>query len=76
MIRCMKCRWLLAGLCCLTAMFIGPRDAEAGSSSITITGGYKPGGGDPPYDYIFNVYLNAPLSGTNTFQNGDSFTLE
>jgi PEP-CTERM motif len=77
MIRCMKNRWLLAGLCCLTAMFIGLRDAEAGSSSITITGGYKPGGGEPPFDYTFQVYLDAPSStGTNTFQNGDSFTID
>jgi hypothetical protein len=80
MIRCMKNKWVLAGLCSLTAMFIGPRDAEAGSSSITITGGYKPGGGDPPYDYIFDVYLNAPpvsmtTAGTNTFQDHDFFTV-
>jgi hypothetical protein len=78
MMRCMKKTCILAGLCSLTTMFIGLRDVQAGSSSsITITGGYKPGGGDPPYDYIFNVYLNAPSStGTNTFQNGDSFTID
>ncbi len=77
MMRCMKRTWILAGLCSLTTMFIGLRDVQAGSSSITITGGYKPGGGDPPYDYIFDVYLNAPSStGTNTFQNGDSFTID
>ena len=78
MIRCVKNKRLLAGLCCLTATLIGLRGAEAGStSSITITGGYKPGGGDPPYDYIFNVYLNAPTTaGTNTFGFGDSFTIE
>jgi hypothetical protein len=78
----MKSRWILAGLCSLTAMFMGARVAEAGSvSAITITGGYKPGGGDPPYDYIFDVFLNAPPSsltsaGTNTFQNNDSFTVQ
>ncbi len=77
MIRCMKSRWIVAGLCGLTAMLVGLRDAEAGSSSITITGGYMPGGGDPPYDYIFNVYLDAPSTpGTNTFKYADSFTID
>jgi hypothetical protein len=77
MMQCMKNTWILAGLCSLTTMFIGVRDVQAGSSSITITGGYKPGGGDPPFTYIFDVSLNAPTStGTNTFQNGDSFTID
>lgn len=71
---------MLAGLCSLAAMFVGEREALAGSTSgaITIKGGYKPGGGDPPYDYIFDVYLNAPsvtTPGTNTFASGNSFTI-
>jgi hypothetical protein len=76
MVRCMKSRRILAGLCALAAMLLGLRDAEAGSSSITITGGYKPGGGDPPFDYIFDIYLNAPTTqGTNTWVSGDSITI-
>jgi hypothetical protein len=82
MFRCMKSRWILAGLCGLTAMFVGLRDAQAVStltSSITITGGYMPGGGDPPFTYVFDVYLNAPSvnsPGTNTWTSGDSFTID
>jgi hypothetical protein len=74
--------WLmLAGFCSLAAMFVGQFEARAGTSSgaITITGGYKPGHGDPPYDYIFDVYLNAPAistPGTNTFASGNYFSIE
>ncbi len=75
--RCMKSRSILAGLYVVTAMVVGVSEAEAAGTSITITGVYKPGGGDPPYDYIFNVYLNPPaVAGTNTFQMGDSFSIE
>ena len=73
-----KSRWILTGLCSLAAMLAGADSAQAGTS-ITITGGYKPGGGDPPYDFIFDVYLNAPplnTPGTNTFQSGDYFTID
>jgi hypothetical protein len=82
MLRCIKSRWTLAGLCGLAAMFAGPRDAQAVStlsSSITITGGYMPGGGDPPFTYTFNVWLNAPpitSPGTNSWVSGDSFTID
>ena len=79
MTRPMKLRWILAGLCSLVALIAGGRETQAGTSSITITGGYKPGGGDPPYLYIFDVYLNAPdvsTPGTNTFQSGNSFTID
>ena len=71
--RSMKSRWILAGLCSLTAMFMGVRVAEAGSmSAITITGGYKPGGGDPPYVYTVDFTLNPPATpGTNTFTTND-----
>jgi hypothetical protein len=80
MSRRMSGTWVLAGLCSLTGIFVGAGEAEAGSgtgAAITITGTYKPGGPDPPYDYYFDVYLNPPASaGTNTFTNGDSFTIE
>jgi hypothetical protein len=79
----MKRLLMLAGLCSLAAMFVGQREAQAGTSTgaITIKGGYKPGGGDPPYDYIFDVFLNAPAvnpagSGTNTFASGNFFTID
>jgi hypothetical protein len=76
----MKTWLMLAGLCWLTAMFVGEREAQAGTvGAITITGGYKPGGGDPPYDYIFDVTLNAPdlnTPGKNTFSSGNYFSIE
>jgi hypothetical protein len=82
MLRHMKSKWILAGLCGLTPMFAGIRDAQAAptlSSAITITGGYMPGGGDPPFTYTFNLWLNAPSvsnPGTNYWQSGDSFTID
>jgi hypothetical protein len=79
MTRRMKSRWIVAGLCTLTAMVAGVNEAEAGSAAITITGGYKPGGGDPPYIYIFDATLNAPdpgTPGTFTFEKNNSFTVE
>ena len=81
MTRRTNSRWMLAGLCSLTAMVVDVSEAQAGSSAgaITITGGYKPGGGDPPYIYIFDAHLNAPpinTPGTYTFEKGNSFTVE
>ena len=77
----MKRLLMLAGFCSLAAMFVGEGETLAASSAgaITIIGGYKPGGGDPPFDYIFDVFLNAPginTPGTNTFMAGDSFTVD
>jgi hypothetical protein len=73
----MKSRWILGGLYFLTAMVVGASEAAAGTSAITITGGYKPGGGDPQYLYFFDVSLNAPIvSGTNTFTTDDYFTVD
>ena len=77
----MKSCLILAGLCSLTTMLVGEREAQAGSTlaknAITITGVYKPGTGEPPFDYIFQVFLNAPtVPGTNTFMKGDSFTVD
>ena len=81
MMRRMKSKWFLAGLCSLAATFVGVSDALAGSSAgnaITVMGKYKPGGGDPPFDLTFDVFLNAPdinTPGTNTFTLNDSFTV-
>jgi hypothetical protein len=77
MLRCMKNRWILAALCSLTVISSGLREAEAGSSSITITGGYKPGGGDPQFTFVFDVTLNAPdTPGTNTWSSTDLLRIE
>jgi hypothetical protein len=79
MTRRMKSKWFLAGICSFSAMLCAVNEVRAAStiSSITIKGGYKPGGGDPPYDYIFQVYLDAPSGpGTNTWVSSDSFTIE
>jgi hypothetical protein len=43
------------GIAMLSAAIAGGREARAG---ITLTGGFKPVTNDPPYDYIFDVYLN------------------
>jgi len=72
----MKGTWFLAGFGVLAAMVGDGREAHAGSTVIVITGGYKPGSGDPPYDYIFQVYLEPPDAGTNTITTGDSFTID
>ncbi len=50
--------WIAAGLAVLGAIIAGG-EARAGSAGITINpGGIKPGGGDPPWDYVFYVYLD------------------
>jgi hypothetical protein len=45
---------------------------EARGTSITITGQQKPGTGDPPYDFIFDVTLQ---SGSPSIQTGDYFII-
>jgi hypothetical protein len=47
-------RWLAIAF--LTATLAGGRDARAGGIMVKI--GQQPGGGDPPYDYIMQVYLD------------------
>jgi hypothetical protein len=36
----------------------GGAEARAGTKGITISGGLMPGTGDPPYNYIFEVFLD------------------
>lgn len=77
MIQRMKSTCFLAGLCSLGLMSVQTNEVEAATSAITITGGYKPGGGDPLYLYVFDVTLNAPDSpGTNTFTTNDFFKID
>jgi hypothetical protein len=81
-----KGAWIAAGIAVLGAMIAGGQ-ARAGTVGITISGGEKPVIGDPPYDYIFQVYLDpgfevlATGSPLNDFQvtglvgvGADSFT--
>jgi hypothetical protein len=62
--------WVIAGLAMLGAMVVGGLEARAGT--VTIKGGIVLGsgtGGDPPYTYIFDLYLTsgfiAPDLGAN-----------
>ncbi len=41
-------------------------------TGITIGGGFKPGTGDPPYDYIFKIYLDPG----STFGKNDFITID
>jgi len=50
--------WLIMGMAMLGAAIAGGREARAALTGITITGGFQPESSDPPYDYIFRVYLN------------------
>jgi hypothetical protein len=72
----MKGTWILAELGVLAAMIGDGHEAHAGSTAIVVKGGYKPGTGDPTYDFIFQVYLQAPVgTGSNSLMTGDSFTI-
>ena len=68
MTRRMKGSWLLAVLAVSAAMLAVGTEAWA-KGGITVTGGQKPGGGDPPYDYILQVYLDPGfgVASTNFF---------
>ncbi len=60
---------ILVGLTTLGVVLASALEAQG--SSIKITGQQMPGTGDPPYFYIFDVFLE-----TNSFiQSGDSFTI-
>jgi hypothetical protein len=49
----------MVGLAMLGAMTPGGGgEARAGTIGITISGGFTPVGGDPPYLYIFDVFLD------------------
>ncbi|MGO9466512.1 MAG: hypothetical protein ACLQIB_40845 [Isosphaeraceae bacterium] len=60
---------ILVGLTTLGALCSS--GLEARGSSITITGQQRPGSGDPVYEYIFDVTLQA----NSSIQSGDSFTI-
>jgi hypothetical protein len=55
--RGFRSSWILAAGAVFVAMIASGSEARAALSGITISGGFKPGTGDPPYDYIFEVYL-------------------
>ncbi len=82
--RSTKGAWVMAGLAVLGAMMAGGGEARAAVTGIAIGGGFKPGTGDPPYDYIFQVYLNPDSSLVSPFNplnpglasNPDSFTID
>src|SRR5579883_1632761 len=57
--RGFKSAWILAGLAAIMALTVGGgAEARAGTRGITISGGFKPGTGDPPYIYFFDVLLD------------------
>ena len=73
-----KCVRLLAGFVALAATLAGGTEAYAAGAVVKITGGYKPGTGDPPYDYIFQVFLeppDIPPGGSNFIASGDFFSI-
>jgi hypothetical protein len=47
----------LAAGAVFAAMIASGSEARAALTGITVSGGFKPGTGDPPYDYIFEIYL-------------------
>jgi hypothetical protein len=54
-----KSRLILAGLSTMIVVLTTGIEVHAGSA-VVVTGGYKPGTGDPPYDYVFQAYLEPP----------------
>jgi hypothetical protein len=62
--------WLGVAFIVMGTMLAGSREACA--SGITIKIGQQPGGGDPPYDYIIQVYLDPGYG----IDYGNSFTVE
>ncbi len=71
----------MTGLALLATMIVGEREARAGVG-LTITGGAKPGTGDPTIDYVFSVYLNSgssfnePYASLSSLLHPDSFTID
>ena len=76
-----KGAWVMAGLAVLGAMMAGGGESRAALTGITIGGGFQPGTGDPPYDYIFQVYLNpdsslvSPYGSLYSLTHPDYFTI-
>ena len=74
----MKCAQILAGLVAMVATLSSGIEVYAAGSVIKVTGGYKPGTGDPPFDFIFQAFLEPPPNppgGTNFIASGDFFTI-
>jgi hypothetical protein len=73
----MKGTWVLTGLGVLAAIAGDRREAHAGGmKAIHVTGEYKPGTGDPTYDFIFQVSLEPPAGGgSNSLMTGDYFSI-
>jgi hypothetical protein len=74
----MRSAWIAAGLAVLGTIIAGG-EARAGKAGITINpGGIKPGTGEPPWFYFFDVYLDpgfevkASGSPLNFFEVGSS----
>jgi hypothetical protein len=63
---------ILTGLAVLGILLAGGREAQA--AGIKVTGGFKVGGSDPPYDYIFKAYLEPGYS-IQSF-SGDNFKID
>ena len=75
----LKCAQILAALGAIaTIVGMGVEAYAGGNTAIVVTGGYKPGTGEPPYDYIFQALLEPPLNppgGTNFIASGDFFKI-
>jgi hypothetical protein len=74
----MRGAWIAAGLAVLGAIVAGG-EARAGKAGITINpGGTRPGTGDPPWEFVMEVYLDpgfevkASGSPSNFFEVGSS----
>ena len=52
----MKCAQILAGLVAMVAMLSSGIEVYAAGSVIKVTGGYKPGTGDPPLTLSFKLF--------------------
>jgi hypothetical protein len=68
-----KGAWVMAGLVVLGAIIAGGGEARADTGITIGSGGVKPVTGDPPYDYIFQVYLEPGSSILSPF---DPFNLK
>jgi PEP-CTERM motif len=78
MIPRMKYARILAGMGALIAVLSTGIEVYAAGSVIKVTGGYKPGTGDPPFDYIFQAFLEPPPNppgGMNFIASTDFFTI-
>jgi hypothetical protein len=75
--RGFHCAWLVAGLAMLGAMGVDGREGRAGT--IGIIGHIKQGsgtGGDPPYTYIFDLYLTSGFINSDGGKLTDFFTVD